>query len=87
MVLGIDKNSAAAKAGFEEFDTITAIDGHTVENCSDLLNLLKRYSAGDTAEITVYRAATSSSSGGTVVLTVTFDEAVPHAVNNGMSLA
>ena len=87
MVLGIDKNSAAAKAGFEEFDTITAIDGHTVENCSDLLNLLKRYSAGDTVEITVYRAATSSTSGESMVLTVTFDEAVPHSVNNGMSLA
>ncbi len=87
MVLGIDRSSAAAKAGFEEFDTITAIDGHTVENCSDLLNLLKRYSAGDTAEITIYRAATASSSGGSMVLTVTFDEAVPHSVNNGMSLA
>ena len=87
MVLGIDRNSAAAKAGFEEFDTITAIDGHPVENCSDLLNLLKRYSAGDTAEITIYRATAASSSGGSMVLTVTFDEAVPHAVNNGMSLA
>ena len=87
MVLGIDLNSAAAKAGFQEFDTITAIDGHTVENCSDLLNLLKRYSAGDTAEVTIYRAATSSTSGETMVLTVTFDEAVPHSVSNGMSLA
>ena len=87
MVLGIDRNSAAAKAGLQEYDTITAIDGHTVENCSDLLNQLKRYSAGDTAEITIYRASTSVSTGGTMVLTVTFDEAVPHSVTNGMSLA
>ena len=87
MVLGVDRNSAAARAGLEEFDTITAIDGHTVENCADLLNQMKRYSAGDSAEITFYRASSSTSSGGSMTVTVTFDEAVPHTVSNGMSLA
>ena len=88
MVLAIDKNGPAASAGIKAYDTITSIDGRSVENTSDLLNQLKRYTPGDTAEITVFRATGSGSTKGeSVVLTITFGEAGSKTTTNGMSIA
>lgn len=87
MVLGIDRNGPAKEAGIKEYDTITSIDGRSVENTADLLNQLKRFSPGDTAEITVFRANGSGTNGSTVTLTVTFGEAGSGSSANGMSVA
>lgn len=87
MVLGIDKNGPAREAGIKEYDTITSIDGHPVENTADLLNQLKRYSPGDPAEITVFRATGTGTKGETVTVTVTFGEAGSKTTANGMSVA
>ena len=87
MVLGVDKNGPAAAAGIKEYDTITSVDGHSVENCADLLNQLKRYSPGDTAEITVFRASGSGTQGTSISLTVTLGELRAQTTNNGMSIA
>ena len=87
MVLGIDKNSPAAEAGIKEYDTITAIDGRSVENTADLLNQMNRYSPGSTAEITVYRATGNGTKGDSISFTVTFGEAGAGTSVNGMSVA
>ncbi len=87
MVLGIDKNGPAKEAGIKEYDTITSIDGRSVENTSDLLNQLKRYSPGDSAEITVFRATGSGTKGESVTVTVIFAEAGSRTSANGMSIA
>ena len=87
MVLGIDKNSPAAEAGIKEYDTITSIDGHSVENTADLLNQMNRYSPGVTAEITVFRASGIGTQGSSITLTVTFGEAGADTTVNGMSVA
>lgn len=87
MVLGIDKNGPAREAGIKEYDTITSIDGRSVENTADLLNQMKRYSPGDKAEITVFRATGTGNKGASVTLTVTFEEAGSRTTANGMSIA
>lgn len=87
MILGIDKNSPAAEAGIKEYDTITAIDGRSVENTADLLNQMNRYSPGSTAEITVYRATGNGTKGDSISFTVTFGEAGAGTSVNGMSVA
>lgn len=87
MVLGIDRNGPAKGAGIKEYDTITSIDGRPVENTADLLNQLKRYSPGDSAEITVFRATGTGTKGESVTFTVTFGEAGSKSTANGMSVA
>ena len=67
----VAEGSAADKAGLEEGDIITALDGQTVESANDLRNLLRDYSAGDTAEMTYYRAGESKT------VTIVFDERTP----------
>jgi len=69
----VEENSAAARAGLEQGDIITAIGGQTVSGNSDLIAAEKGYKAGDTAEITVYR------NGSTLQLQLTFDEQQPSA--------
>ena len=83
----IDKNGPAREAGIKEYDTITSIDGRSVENTADLLNQMKRYSPGDKAEITVFRATGTGNKGASVTLTVTFGEAGSRTTANGMSIA
>ncbi len=87
MVLGIDRNGPAKGAGIKEYDTITSIDGRPVENTADLLNQLKRYSPGDSAEITVFRATGTGTKGESVTFKVTFGEAGSKSTANGMSVA
>jgi Zn-dependent M28 family amino/carboxypeptidase len=49
------EGSAGAKAGLQAGDIITALDGEKVGNLMEYSNVLKKYSPGDTVEITVLR--------------------------------
>ncbi len=70
-VYTVDGGSAAETAGLQPGDIITAIDGEVISGVTDLKNALKHHSAGDEAQIAVYRA------GEILTLTVVFDEARP----------
>ena len=58
----------AHKAGLQAKDIITDVGGHAVGNVNDLSRALRNFTAGDTVEITVFRA------GGELKLSVTLDE-------------
>ena len=62
------EGSCAEKAGIQPKDIIIAIGEHTVEGNSTLQRALRKFRAGDTTTITVFRA------GAEVELTITFDE-------------
>ena len=75
LILSVESFSAADKAGICDYDIITSVGGEQVTSCTELLNILRSYSPGDTAEITLYRVGESSRSSQTLTVTVTFDEA------------
>ncbi len=70
-VTKVNPGSAAEKAGLEADDTIIAIDGTKLNDDAALDKALRRYSPGDTAELTVYR------NGNEMKITVTLDEYIP----------
>ena len=70
-IAGVEKNSCAEKAGLQAGDIITRVGDTQVESYNDLKQALKAYSAGDTAELEIYRADKSTT------VTVVFDEARP----------
>ncbi|MGX8692640.1 MAG: S1C family serine protease [Clostridia bacterium] len=70
-IAGVEKNSCAEKAGLQAGDIITRVGETQVESYNDLKQALKAYSAGDTAELEIYRADKSTT------VTVVFDEARP----------
>ena len=72
-VQGVEKGSAADRAGIKSGDIITAIDGQTIESSSQLRTALRQFGAGDRAEITLYRAGKS------MTLTIVFDEKTPES--------
>ena len=67
----VEPGSAAAKAGLESGDIITAVDDVQVESSAELRAAIREYGAGDSAVLTVYRAGESKS------VTVVFDEKTP----------
>ncbi len=67
----VDAGSCAEKAGLQKGDIITRLGDKTIESYTDLKQALKSYSAGDTAELEIYRADKS------IKVTVVFDEAKP----------
>lgn len=71
MVQSTEAGSCAETAGIRSGDIITQIGDKTVESYSDLRSAVKNYSAGDTAEVTLYRAGES------LTLSITFDEVKP----------
>ncbi len=71
MVAGVNDGSCAAAAGIQAGDIITKVGDKDIESYSDLKSAVRRYSAGDTAEITLYRAGES------MTVSITFDEAKP----------
>lgn len=73
LVDAVTEGSCAEKAGVQETDIIIGLGDYKVENNSDLLLALRKYKAGDTTNITVYRG------GKEVSLSITLDEK-PHAV-------
>ena len=70
-IAGVEKGSCAEKAGLQTGDIITRVGDTTVESYNDLKQAMKAYSAGDSAELEVYRADKS------MTVTVVFDEAKP----------
>lgn len=70
-VNSVNAGSAAEKAGLREGDIITALNGEKVAGVSELTSMLKKYHAGETAELTVTRG------GQELTLSVTFDEKLP----------
>ena len=73
-VYSVDAGSAAEKAGLQAGDIITRLGNLDVTGYSELKSAIRAFSAGDSAEVTVYRA------GETFNLTVIFDEAKPASV-------
>lgn len=72
MIQDVTSGSCAEKAGLKSGDIITGVGEKTVENYNDLKSAVKCYSAGDTADISLYRAGES------LTLSITFDEAKPN---------
>lgn len=70
-VNGVNPGSAADKAGLRRGDIITALNGEKVAGVSELTSMLRKYHAGETAELTVNR------DGAELALSVTFDEKLP----------
>ena len=62
------EGSCAEKAGIEPKDIIIGVGGYTVSGNSTLQQALRKFRAGDTTTITVFRA------GAEIELTITFDE-------------
>ena len=69
-VTAVQDGSAASKAGLQEGDIITGIDGTDCASVTAFKAKLKEYSAGDTAVLSVYRTDTAEK----LELTITFDE-------------
>jgi len=70
-VATVEQGSCSAKAGLKEMDIIVKLGDYEIEDNSDLLRALRKFKAGDTTTITVWR------SGAYVDLTITLDEK-PH---------
>lgn len=60
--------SAAEKAGIQSGDIITKVGDTDITSYTDLTSTIKKYSAGDTVDIELYR------SGNTISVSVTFNE-------------
>lgn len=67
-VMEVTSGGAAEKAGIKAYDIITELDGYAVSSMDELKQELLFHSAGETAEIVVWR------SGEYLTLTITFDE-------------
>ncbi len=55
VVVQVDPDGPAARAGIEPHDVITAVDSVEVERSADLLGVLRRYEPGDTAKLRIAR--------------------------------
>ena len=55
LVSTVSENSAAAKAGLEQGDVITSVNGTTVNDSDDLVGLIQAGKVGDTVEIVFTR--------------------------------
>ncbi len=56
---GVLSGTPAAKAGLQDGDIITAVDGHTVDDSHDLSSLIVEYSPGETVTLTVRRGSST----------------------------
>ena len=65
----VEEGSSAERAGLQSNDIITKLGEKTIGSYTDLTSALYGYSAGDTAEVTVFRDEEE------ITLTITFDEA------------
>ena len=70
-VVSVTEGSCSDQAGLEDGDIITGLGGKTVESYAELAAALKEHKAGETVEVSVYRA------GQTLTLNVTLDEKLP----------
>ncbi len=70
-VYAVEEGSCSQEAGIQAGDIIVAIDGTEVLDKSALLEQVKQYRAGDSAELIVYRNQDY------ITITVVFDEELP----------
>ena len=70
LVHNVTSGSCAHKAGIRAQDIIVDLGGYEIENMNDLTRALRKFKAGDTITVTVYR----HSSGGEKVMSITLDE-------------
>ncbi|MCC8356834.1 MAG: S1C family serine protease [Oscillospiraceae bacterium] len=70
-VYAVEEGSCSQEAGVQPGDIIVAIDGTEVLDKSALLEQVKQYWAGDSAELTIYRSQDY------ITVTVVFDEELP----------
>lgn len=75
-VYSVESGSCAEKAGIQAGDIITQLGGEELTGYSDLKQAVKQFSAGDTAELVLYRAGES------MTLTITFDEVQPDSMSD-----
>ncbi len=64
----VQEGAAADRAGVQKGDILCSVDGSRCQNQTELSSLMKQYSAGDTAELEIYRG------GEYLTLSITFDE-------------
>ena len=76
-VYSVDRGSAAEAAGIQAGDIITQLGDETVTSYSELRAAIRKFSAGDTAGVSLYRAGES------LTMSVTFDEERPDSVSGG----
>ena len=76
-VYSVDSPGAAERAGVQPGDIITRIGDYEINAYSDVKTALRAYSAGDAAELTLYRAGEDLS------LPIVFDEARPSMRSSG----
>ena len=68
LVHDVVSGSCAQKGGIKARDIITNLGGHDIKNLNDLTRALRKFEAGQTITVTVYRG------GGEVQLSLTLDE-------------
>ena len=76
-VYSVDRGSAAENAGIQAGDIITQLGAETITSYNELRSAIRQFSAGDTAQVILYRAGES------LTLSVTFDEERPDSVSGG----
>ena len=55
VITNVQKDSAAAKGGLEQYDTITEIDGQKITDSVSLRKVIYNLKVGDTVEVKFYR--------------------------------
>ena len=70
-ICSVEPGSCAEEAGLQNGDIIVAIDGKSVGTSTELVQAVREYRAGDSAELSVWRGKE------TVSVTVVFDEELP----------
>ena len=73
-IMEVNPGSAAEAAGILQGDIITGVDGETVESLDEMRLVLRRYSPGDEAVITVFRTGQTLGEGEYIDLDVVFEE-------------
>ena len=58
MLISPVEGGAAAEAGLQTYDIITAINGEKITSSSQLQNIVFSYQIGDTVRVSVYRYTT-----------------------------
>ena len=76
-VNSVEEGSCAEKAGLKQGDIILKLGDTQVTNTNELASAKNHFKAGETAQITVYRA------GEEITLTITFDEQVNNTQEGG----
>ena len=75
-VYSVDAQSSAEAAGIQPGDIITRLGDAEISGYDDLRTAVKRFSAGDTTDLTLYRAGES------MTLSVTFGELKPDSTSD-----